>query len=112
MLSSTMSRRTAITSLSGFRIAWTGVRRMTASWKMPCRGDALLVPGVAEVHQFPERVVLVRLDQVGTAIPGDLDVTDESQVGAVEMRQLGRDAFESLDGVDHPSGRQVVGTGE
>src|SRR5437899_2042492 len=30
--------------------------------------SALLVAGVAEVHQFPDRLVLVRLDQLTTAI--------------------------------------------
>src|SRR6202165_2654494 len=75
-------------------------------------GSTLLVAGVAEVHQFPDRVVVVGLDQLTTVIPGDLDVTDEAEVGAVEVRQLGRDAFDALDGVDHPVDRQVVGTGE
>ena len=32
-------------------------------------GSALLVAGVAEVIQFPDRVVLVGLDQLTTAIP-------------------------------------------
>src|SRR5438128_5950451 len=77
----------------------------------PGRGWALLVSGVAEVHQFPDRIVLVGFDELGTAISGDPDVTDESQVRAVEMRQLRCDAFDSVDGVDHPSGREVVGAG-
>src|SRR5713226_2392939 len=34
---------------------------------------ALLVAGVAEVHQFPDRVVLVGLGQFITAIPCDRD---------------------------------------
>src|SRR5205823_1537254 len=74
--------------------------------------SALLVAGVAEVHQFPDRVVLVGLNQLTTAIPRDLDVADESQVGTVEVRQLGGDAFEALDGVDHPVCRQVMGAGK
>jgi len=61
----------------------------------------LLVTSVAKVHQLPNRVVLVGLDQLATAIPGDLDVTDKAEVGAVEVRQLGRDAFDALDAVDH-----------
>ena len=32
-------------------------------------GSALLIAGVAEVHQFPDRVVLVGLDHLTTAIP-------------------------------------------
>src|SRR5580700_6206054 len=72
----------------------------------------LSVPGMAEVHQFPDRVVLMGLDQVSTAIPGDLDLTDETEVGAIEMRQLGSDAFDSLDRVNHPIGGQVVGAVE
>jgi hypothetical protein len=32
-------------------------------------GSKLLVAGVAEVHQFPDRVVLVGLDQLTTAMP-------------------------------------------
>jgi hypothetical protein len=31
--------------------------------------SALLVAGVAEVHQFPDRVILVGLNQLTTAIP-------------------------------------------
>jgi hypothetical protein len=52
-------------------------------------GSALLVAGVPEVHQFPDRVVLVGLGQPTTAIPGDFGVAGESQVGTVEVRQLG-----------------------
>jgi hypothetical protein len=52
------------------------------------RPSALLVPPVAEVHQFPDRLVLVGLDQLPTPIPGDLDVIDESQAGTVEARSL------------------------
>ena len=58
-------------------------------------GSALLVAGVAEVHQLPDRVGPVGLDQLTASIQGDLDCTDESQVGTVEARQLGSDAFEA-----------------
>src|SRR5450631_1137301 len=72
----------------------------------------LLAAGVAEVHQFPDRVVLVGLGQLATAIPGDLEVTGESQVGTVEVGQLGGDALEALEGVGHPGCGQVVGAGK
>ncbi len=44
-------------------------------------GHALLVAGVAEVHQFPDRILLVGLDGLTAAIERDLDVTEKSQVG-------------------------------
>src|SRR5260370_19667404 len=65
-------------------------------------GSALFVAGVAEVPQFPDRVVLVGLDQLATAIPGDLDVTDAAEVGPVEVGPIGCDAFDPLDRLDHP----------
>jgi len=48
-------------------------------------GSALLVAGVAEVHQLPDRVVVVGLGQLAAAVPGDLEVAGETQVGAVEV---------------------------
>jgi hypothetical protein len=48
---------------------------------------------VAEVHQFPDGVVLVGFDEPIAAIPRDLDVADESQVRAVEVCQFGGDPF-------------------
>jgi hypothetical protein len=41
-------------------------------------GSALLVAGVAEAHQLPDRVVLVDLDRLTASIPGDLDCTAEA----------------------------------
>jgi len=49
-------------------------------------GADRLLAGVAEVHQFPDRVVLVGLHQLITAISGDLEITNESHVGTVEVR--------------------------
>jgi hypothetical protein len=60
-----------------------------------------------EVHQLPDRVVLVGLGQLTTPIPGDLDVTDEPQVGAIEVGQFGGDALDALDTTSFaPSARQ------
>src|SRR5260370_20687283 len=64
--------------------------------------------GVPEVHQFPDRVVLVGLGQLTIEIPRDLDVTGESQVGTILVRQLGGDALDALDAVGHPGCRQIV----
>src|SRR6266851_5613600 len=68
--------------------------------------------GMAEVHELPDRVVLKGLDQRTGAIPRDLEITDEPQVGAVEVHQLGGDPFDALDGVNHPVCRQVVSARE
>jgi len=52
---------------------------------------------VPEVHQFPDRDVFVGLGQRATAISGDLNVTREPQVVAVEAGQLGGDALDTFN---------------
>jgi hypothetical protein len=67
---------------------------------------------MAEVHQFPDGVVFVGLDEVITAIPGDLDDPDESRVRPIELRQIGSNVVDPFDAVDHSGRGQVVVAGE
>lgn|ERR1035441_9868907 len=54
----------------------------------PSPGPALLRPGVTEVHQFPDRFILVSLDQLSVPVMGDLDVAGKAQVGTVEAADV------------------------
>ena len=67
-----------------------------------------MAAGVAEVHEFPDRVVLMGLGQFTAAVPGYLNLASESQVCAIEMRELGGDALDALDRVGHPVRGQVT----
>src|SRR3984893_17236480 len=67
---------------------------------------------MAEVHQLPDGFVLVRLDQLAATVMRHLEVTRESKVCAVEMREPCGDMFEAMDVVDHWTQRQIARTGE
>jgi hypothetical protein len=67
-------------------------------------GRALrILEGAAEVHEFPNRLVL-GLEQLVDSEVTDFDAAEEPQIRAVEVGELGGDAFDALDAVDHSVG--------
>src|ERR1700680_4193982 len=63
---------------------------------------------MAEVHQFPDCLVLVGLNKLASMVVGHLNIAGESQVCAVEVHEPCGDVLETLDVVDHATQRQIA----
>src|ERR1700680_3030895 len=103
------------------RAAGYAIARMTTSWSghrvscvsvIPFIYSSLLIARVAEVHEFPDRLVLVRLDRFAAAMVRHLNVAGEPKVCAVEVRESCGDMLDTLDVVDHPAQRQIASASE
>ena len=70
-------------------------------------------PGVAEVHELPDRVLGRGLiDDLGAAVVLDADLAREAEVGAVEPDELRGRTLGAVKALDHPVAREIPMTRE